>query len=142
MPEKTIQSDIFRDINSRPDTRLFRNNVGQGWCGQIIDDHGKTIWLLKNRPKEIVVLHHARPVRFGLQVGSGDLIGMQSIIITPEMINQKFARFLSVETKTEIGRVKPEQKNWAEFVRNFGGIAGIARSTDDALGLITPIPGI
>jgi len=142
MAEKSIQSDIFRDLNSYKDTRVFRNNVGQGWCGKLIDDPKYICYLATNHPNEIVVLKNPRPVRFGLQVGSGDLIGMQSKIITPEMLNQRVAIFLSVETKTDIGSVSPEQKNWAEFVRSFGGIAGVARSVDDAISLTNQIPGL
>ena len=65
------------------------------------------------------------PIRFGLCVGSSDLIG-----IAPD------GRFLAVEIKTSKGRATSEQVNFIEAVRNRGGIAGIARSPADALALL------
>ena len=65
------------------------------------------------------------PIRFGLCVGSSDLIG-----IAPD------GRFLAVEIKTSKGRATSEQVNFIEAVRNRGGIAGIARSPADALALM------
>jgi len=65
------------------------------------------------------------PIRFGLCVGSSDLIG-----ITPD------GRFLAVEIKTKTGRVRPEQQQFIDAIRRKGGIAGIARSVDDAIALL------
>ena len=67
-----------------------------------------------------------RPVQFGLAVGSADLIG----IVAP------WGRLLSIEVKSEVGRVRPEQVKWAELVRRFGGVAGVARSVDEAMALV------
>ena len=60
------------DHGARRDVRLFRNNVGQAWQGR----------RLKYQPGQFhkvergdVILSEARPVEFGLAVGSGDLIG-------------------------------------------------------------------
>lgn len=65
------------------------------------------------------------PIRFGLCVGSSDLIG-----IAPD------GRFLAVEIKTKTGRVRPEQQQFIDAIRRKGGIAGIARSVEDALALL------
>lgn len=65
------------------------------------------------------------PIKFGLCVGSSDLIG-----ITPT------GRFLAVEIKTCKGRATPEQLRFIEAVRSRGGIAGIARSPAEALALL------
>lgn len=65
------------------------------------------------------------PIRFGLCVGSSDLIG-----ITPR------GKFLAVEIKTCKGRATPEQLRFIEAVRKHGGIAGIARSPEEALALL------
>ena len=65
------------------------------------------------------------PVRFGLCVGSSDLIG-----IAPG------GQFLAVEIKTAKGKATPEQLRFIEAVRARGGIAGIARSPQDALDLL------
>jgi hypothetical protein len=66
------------------------------------------------------------PIKFGLCVGSSDLIG-----IAPG------GRFLAVEIKTPTGKPTPEQTRFLEAVRARGGIAGIARSPADALALLT-----
>lgn len=65
------------------------------------------------------------PIKFGLCVGSSDLIG-----IAPG------GRFLAVEIKTPTGKATPEQLRFIEAVRARGGIAGIARSPEEALDLL------
>lgn len=65
------------------------------------------------------------PIKFGLCVGSSDLIGL-----TPT------GRFLAVEIKTPTGKATPEQLRFIEAVRARGGIAGIARSPSEALALL------
>lgn len=65
------------------------------------------------------------PIKFGLCVGSSDLIG-----IAPG------GRFLAVEIKTCKGRATPEQLRFIEAVRARGGVAGIARSPAEALALL------
>jgi len=131
MLESPIQHDVFRELNRRTDTRIFRNNVGQGWVGK-----------LTGQPAEVLTLRNYRPIRFGLRTGSGDLIGWHTVTITPDMVGRRVAVFLSIETKSNTGTADPEQKNWAEQVRYFGGISGIARSVSDAITIINPITGI
>lgn len=81
-----------------------------------------------------------RPIRFGLAndskqlnetIKSGDLIGWQSELITPDMIGSVFARFVSIECK-EVGwsgvsddREKA-QARWAAMVNAAGGRAGFS----------------
>lgn len=115
--EQRIQQEI-RIACSHGDTRLFRNNTGT-----LRDQHG-------------------RPVQFGLCKGSADLIGWRTVTVTPEMVGQRVAVFLSIEVKTPTGRLRPEQQQWLEAVQAAGGIAGVARSVDDALGLTTAADGI
>ena len=73
---------------------------------------------------------------FGLAKGSADLIGWRTVIITPEMVGQRLAVFTSIEVKTPTGRVRPEQHAWMAAVSGAGGIAGIARSVQDANDLL------
>jgi hypothetical protein len=115
--EQSIQQHI-RLACSTGDCRLFRNNTGT-----LRDQHG-------------------RPVQFGLCKGSADLIGWRSITITSDMVGQKIAVFTSVEVKSSSGRVKPEQKQWLDAVQAAGGIAGVARSVEDAQRLITALHGV
>lgn len=106
--EAEIQSQILKTLGSDPSIRLFRNHVGR-----VQDSKGR--W-------------HS----FGLAVGSADLIGFQTVEITPEMVGTKLAVFVSIECKSATGAVRPEQEAWARTVRNKGGRAVIARSIEEA----------
>jgi hypothetical protein len=106
--EQQIQQHI-RIACSTGDTRLFRNNTGT-----LRDANG-------------------RPVQFGLCKGSADLIGWRTVTITPDMVGQQLAVFTSIEVKTPTGRLAPMQANWLDAVQNAGGIAGVARSVEDAV---------
>jgi len=110
--EQQIQQHI-RLACSTGATRLFRNNTGT-----LKDQNG-------------------RPVSFGLCKGSADLIGWRTVTITPEMVGQQIAVFLSIEVKTATGRLRPEQQQWLDVVQAAGGIAGVARSVEDAQRLTT-----
>jgi hypothetical protein len=85
---------------------------------------------------------HGRPVSFGLAKGSADLIGWRTVTITPEMVGQQVAVFTSIEVKTSTGRVKPEQQQWLDAVQAAGGIAGVARSVEDAQALTAEPDGV
>ncbi len=111
MSEQQIQQHI-RIACSNGDTRLFRNNTGT-----LKDANG-------------------RPVQFGLCKGSADLIGWTTRTITPDMVGQQVAVFTSIEVKSATGRLRPEQRQWLEAVQAAGGIAGVARSVEDAQSLI------
>jgi hypothetical protein len=110
--EQQIQQHI-RLALSRGPVRLYRNNTGT-----LRDQHG-------------------RPVQFGLAVGSADLIGWTTRTITPDMVGQQVAVFTSIEVKSASGRLRPEQRQWLEAVQAAGGIAGVARSVEDAARLTT-----
>ena len=111
--ETTLQQQIRLALGTRSDLRLFRNQVGQ------LPD-----------PRT------GRPVQFGLARGSADLIGWRTITITPDMVGRQLAVFTSIEVKTSTGRVRPEQHAWLSAVQNAGGIAGIARSIQDANAIV------
>lgn len=125
MLEKNIQSEIMRKIGSLPNVRLFRNNVGQAYQGEVLKGNGR-----------IVTLANFRVIRFGLMPGSGDLIGIETVTVTPEMVGKKIGVFVSIETKQKRGVEAEEQKNWRAFVNRFGGEAGTARSVNDAMGIL------
>lgn len=117
MSEQRIQQEI-RITCSRGQTRLFRNNTGT-----LKDQNG-------------------RPVQFGLCKGSADLIGWKRVTITPEMVGTTVAVFASIEVKTPTGRLRPEQQQWLDAVQAAGGIAGVARSVEDAERLLAVAHGV
>jgi hypothetical protein len=113
MTEALTQSAVRLEA-ARRGFHLFRNNVGV-----LVDIKG-------------------RPVRFGLAndsaavnraVKSADLIGWEPVVITPDMVGQTIARFLSVECKPAGWRFDPRDEHelaqaaWAQLVINAGGRA-------------------
>jgi hypothetical protein len=115
--ETIIQQSIRLALGREPSLRLFRNNTGS---------------LPDPRTK--------RPVQFGLCKGSADLIGWKQVTITPDMVGQKVAVFASIEVKTPTGRLTPEQQIWLDAVQAAGGVAGIARSVEDAQRILLHSP--
>lgn len=78
-----------------------------------------------------------RYVQFGVgSPGGSDLIGYRRVTVTPEMVGQDVAVFAAVEVKTPRGRVKAEQQQFVDHIRSAGGIAGIARSVDEAKNIL------
>jgi len=111
--ETKLQQEIRLALGTIPSLRLFRNQVGQ------LPD-----------PRT------GRYVQFGLAKGSSDLVGFKTVKITPEMINQEVAVFVSIEIKTERGKLTEVQQNWLQKVKSSGGIVGVARSIQDALKIV------
>jgi len=109
--------------------KLFRNNVGKLWAG-------KPDYIRKNGSYFCnagdVIVRKARRFHAGLHIGSGDAIGWKEVVITPDMIGKKVAVFVSLEIKTAKGKPSAEQMAFIKAVKSAGGIAGIARSEDDA----------
>ena len=64
--------------------------------------------------------------------GAADLLGWRTVTVTPEMVGQRMAQFVSLEVKTPTGRVRPEQENWRRVVEAAGGVAAVVRSVEDA----------
>lgn len=118
MKESQIQNEIRAACNTGK-TRAWRNNIGSA------------------------VIHGGR-VTFGIPgPGGSDLIGMHSMTITPEMVGGRVAVFTAIECKSAKGKPTAEQASFINFVSAMGGIAGVARSSDEALNLIsnfTPCP--
>ena len=78
-----------------------------------------------------------RYVQFGVgNPGGSDLIGYRRVTVTPEMVGQEIAVFAAVEVKTPRGRIKAEQQQFVDHIRSAGGIAGIARSVDEAKNIL------
>ena len=116
-PETKIQNQILLAL-SKSGCTVWRNETSGAWVGRQI-----------HRAGDQVTLTNAHMMTFGLCVGSSDIIG-----ITPSGL------FLAIEVKTAKGRATKEQLRFIEAVRKAGGIAGIARSVEEALDLIAHPP--
>ena len=106
MNESILLKRILLALNSRKDVRVFRNNVG------------------------VAQTANGSVIRYGLMVGSGDLIGWKTHRVTESDVGKDLAVFVSVEVKTSTGRVSDAQKIWMEQVNKHGGIAIVARDED------------
>lgn len=113
-PETKIQTRIMLAL-SEADCIVWRNESALTWVGRVIHQQGDT-----------VTLASARRLRAGLCTGSADLIG----------VHKPTGRMVAIEVKTGTGRPTPEQATFLEAVRAAGGIAGIARSPQEALDLL------
>lgn len=74
--------------------------------------------------------------------GGSDSIGYRIVTVTPEMVGTKVAVFTAIESKTMDGKKGDDQKIFINGVLRDGGIAGFARSEEEALKLakIQPRP--
>lgn len=114
MRETPILREILIAASSLPTTRLFRNNQG------------------------VAVYENGSRVRYGIaNPGGSDAIGWHSIEITPEMVGRRLAVFTAVEAKSQTGRLTDDQANFLRRVTEAGGIAGVCRSKDELLHLLT-----
>ena len=76
-------------------------------------------------------------MQFGVaSPGGSDLIGYRQVVIGPEHVGQTVAVFAAVEVKTNTGRATRDQQAFVKHVQAAGGIAGIARSVDEARALL------
>lgn len=109
MTETQLLAEIRLALGRDPRVVLWRNNVGTA-------RHEGT----------------DRPVRYGLCVGSSDLIG----IVAVPTATDPLGRFLALEVKLPSGRVSAEQWQFLELVNRRGGYACIVRSVEDALAAV------
>lgn len=113
MTESLTQKQIQLELSKGP-TRLFRNNTAQAWSGSRV---------VRN-PDNSITIFDPRPIRSGLCVGSSDLIGWTTV--------NNSAIFTAIEVKSQRGRATNEQLNFIDQVKRAGGLAGIAKSVQEA----------
>lgn len=109
MSEAELQQQIR--LLSKGDVRLFRFQ-----CGHF-------------------ELKDGRRITVGIP-GMSDLQGWKSITIGPEHIGKTLAVYVAIECKSEKGRATDAQIEFIQTVSRMGGMAGIARSVDDAKEII------
>jgi hypothetical protein len=111
-PEASVQREVRLEA-ARLDKLLFRNNRGAGKM-----ESGNFVrYGLANDSKKL-----------GDAVKSADLIGIERVVITEDMVGKFIGRFLSVEVKAGNWRYTgtPEevaQVSWATTVNHYGGRA-------------------
>ena len=113
-PETKIQNLILMAL-SKAGCLVFRNESAGAWVGKVI-----------HKDASQVTLTNARMIRFGLAVGSSDIVGIAHC-----------GRFLAIEIKTSKRRATKDQLRFIDAVNSAGGIAGVCKSVDEALKLIS-----
>lgn len=119
MKEHAIQNEIRNALAG--DCLLFRCNVGRGWTGDV-----------HRLPDGSILIRNPRPFDTGLPPGFSDLFGAAFVTITPEMVGQRFLRFLAGECKTKEGRPSKQQRAFLDAINRHGGLADVWRSVADA----------
>ena len=106
-------SDNIKGANKRSEANILND------CLIALSGAGCKVW--RNNTGQLPD-RDGRPIKFGLCVGSSDIIGM-----TPS------GAFLAVECKTALGQPTDAQLRFIRAVIAQGGRAGIARNSDDAV---------
>lgn len=108
-PAKPRESSVLREVllalGNQPDLVVFRNNTGV-----LRDETG-------------------RPVRYGLMVGSPDIVG----ILAP------WGRFVGFEVKRPGGKQSPDQERWARIAETRGAYCVLVQSAKQALDVLAVI---
>lgn len=126
MNEHTIQNQIRVAISNSTPAVCFRVNVGEAWIGtscKVNYDGSRTI---------------LNPRRFntGLPAGFSDLLCIVPVTITPDMVGKTIAVPGFIEVKSPTGKLRPEQFNFLDRMKQLGARAGVARSPEDAIQIL------
>lgn len=123
MRESDIQKQILIEL-SKQGTVAFRINAGSFWAGEILSN--KDNMLLMKNPRKVQ----------GAPEGTSDIIGVTSVMVTPQMVGSRVGVFTAIEVKKPGQKPKINQENFIAKMRDMGAIAGVARSSEDALKII------
>ena len=110
--ERDTQTSILLELSHGP-TRLLRINAGVAWQGSVLQHN-----------RDLLVLAHPRAIRLAAP-GVSDLLGWT-----------EGGRFVAIEVKAGRRQLTDEQAAFIELVRRSGGLAGVARSVDDARAIL------
>jgi hypothetical protein len=113
--ESTVLTMIRKAVAEHGSGLLWRNNTGK-----LQDQYGR--W-----------------VSYGLAIGSADLVGVQRVSLPCPSCGAALpplGRFFAVEGKQEGARPSEDQETWLRVVQEHGGVAGVARSYEDAVRLV------
>lgn len=115
--KRKSEAGILKEVHlavSKAGCVAFRNETAGAYVGRVLYRQGDEVSLAR-----------AQFIQAGLCVGSSDLIGW-----TPD------GRFLAIEVKAERGRASRDQLSFLGAVLKAGGVAGVARSAEDAIALL------
>jgi hypothetical protein len=116
--EHSLQNKIRLALSATGRCTFFRVNAGRAWIGSRVDQ----------LPDGSKLITDPRPFNSGVPAGFSDLVGFTII--------EGKAIFTAIEVKAPKGRVTKEQQDFIDFVKKQGGLAGVARSVEEALDII------
>ncbi|WP_334130187.1 hypothetical protein [Sneathiella sp.] len=125
--EKTILNDCLIALGKLRHVRAWRNNTGQAWAGRGVRLRGGQRIIAEEGD---VLVRRAQPVRFGLP-GSGDIIGIERVRVTSNMVGTDIGRMISVEVKAPKGKESDQQSKFRKMIQAMGGAAEILRDPAD-----------
>ena len=128
--------DVLQDMMvaaSRLGARLFRNNTGTAWIGNV--QHFKRLTQTMVNPGDVVI-RQARPLHAGLCKGSSDLIGWVPVEITQAHVGQTLAVFAAPEVKVGKTAISQDQRTFISVVNLNGGCAGVVYTVEELEALI------
>lgn len=105
--------------------RRFRINSGMAWAGSVLRGFSIMSYIKKIGTKKCILIVNPRPFH-GAPEGFPDVIGWDTIEITPDMVGQRVAVFVGDEYKTT-GRLSKEQKIFGGMLEHMGGIWRVIR---------------
>lgn len=119
--------------------RLSRNEIGLGIQGHIVREYDASS---STGPRHIIEVADAHRIKYGLfNPGGLDLIGWQSMDITPAMVGHRVAVFTSIDAKTAgYPTFSPNQRNYIREVTQAGGLCYVARR--DGAGVRLELVGV
>jgi hypothetical protein len=115
--EKRTQNDILRALGTRPDLRLWRQNVGVAVPLSALRLVARAV--LPNTQAE-KLLGAVRPITYGVP-GMADLSGVRSD-----------GRRIEIEVKSPRGRQRKEQRSYQKMIERFGAVYVLARTVEEA----------
>lgn len=93
----------------------------------------KGLVLERNKRRLATPVGYDKPIMLGWLVdGSADWIGYRPLTITADMVGKTVAQFVAIEAKSKDGVLKDEQEKFLNAVKDAGGVAGVARSFEEA----------
>jgi hypothetical protein len=107
------ENNLKNEVEAKLTTwqRLWRANSGKGWAGKFIDAKNGILKLANFGRLEL------------FPPGTPDMIGFDSMIITPEMVGQRVAVFVGSELKaTKNDKLNKDQRNFKNLLIKMGGI--------------------
>lgn len=136
MSEIKVQNDVRLKLSESKAGVYFRVNVGKSWAAnQVITINPESAYRFQLQAGDIV-MRGARPFSTGLPVGTSDIIGGSEVLVTPEMVGTKVLVMTAIEVKSKSGRASEKQLNFLKAIQSRGGIAGIARSGEEAVSMV------